>query len=120
MYTITPTAVQMPSRHHVAAPSEYIMYAHTSAPAMHVNHGHGARNGRGRSGRVRRSTSTPKHTVTKAASVPIATSSPRIPTGNSPPMTAADTSVITVPVEGVRKRGCTRPKKGGKIGRAHV
>ena len=58
---------------------------------MHVNHGAGVRNGRGRSGRVRRSTSTPMHTVTKAISVPIETSSPRIPTGNRPPMMAAET-----------------------------
>ena len=48
---------------------------HTSAPAMQMNQGAGVRNGRGRSGRVWRSTSTPMHTVTNALSVPIDTSS---------------------------------------------
>ena len=93
------------SRHHVSAPSESIIAPQTSAPAMQVNHGHGARKGRGSSGRVTRSTSTPRHTVTKAASVPIDTRCPRMPTGNTPPISAAKTPVTTVPVEGVRKRG---------------
>src|SRR6266436_209685 len=40
---------------------------------MQVNQGAGVRNGRGRSGRVLRSISTPRHTVTNALSVSIGT-----------------------------------------------
>ena len=55
------------------------MAAQMSAPAMQVNIGAGVRNGRCRSGRVRRSTNTPMQTVTKASSVPIETSSTEDP-----------------------------------------
>src|SRR5579862_6254992 len=98
----TPISVHQNSRHQVGVPSEYIMSAHTAAPPMHVNQGEGVRKGRFRSGRVRRSTSTPMHTVTNAASVPMETTSARILTGNKPPISAAEMPVITVPVEGVR------------------
>ena len=52
-----------------------------SIPAIGVNGTHGVLNGRGMSGRLRRSTHTPAQTITKASSVPILTSSPRIPIG---------------------------------------
>ena len=39
---------------------------------------HGIRNGRGRSGRVRRSTMTPSETITNAISVPMLTSVPSV------------------------------------------
>src|SRR5512137_1328227 len=101
----TPITVQIKRRIHVAFPSDTIMEKHTTAPAMQVNHGQGVLNGRGRSGRVRRSTSTPRHTVTNAARVPIETISPRSFTGNNPPMSAAESAVMAVPVEGVLNLG---------------
>src|SRR6185437_6751540 len=95
-------AVQTARRIQVLRGRAYIISRQMRAPARQVNQGHGALNGRGRSGRVWRRTSTPIHTVTNASRVPIDTNSPRIPTGNKPPTIAAQVAVTTVPVEGVR------------------
>ena len=48
----------------------------------------GERNGRSRSGLVMRNTITPKHTNTKAAKVPILTSSASSPKGTKPAISA--------------------------------
>ena len=61
-YTTTPITVQITSRTRWPRRGNPSSAAH-AAPAMQVNHGSGVRNGRGRSGRVWRSTSTPMHTV---------------------------------------------------------
>jgi len=105
-----PMMVQTSNRIHVPMPRFHIIVKQTIAPTMQVNHGAGVLNGRSRSGRVCRSTSTPMHTVTNAARVPIDTISPRIPTGKNPPMRAARTPVTTVPVLGVWNLGWTFAK----------
>jgi hypothetical protein len=52
-------------------------------------------------------------TVVNASSVPIETSSPRIVTGNRPPISAASAPVMIVPMYGVLCFGCTLRKNGG-------
>ena len=74
----------------------------------------GVLKGRLRSGEVRRSTHTPPHTMTKASSVPMETSSPSRPMGNTPAMTQATAPVMSVATYGVRNLGCTLPNSGGK------
>ena len=49
----------------------------------------------------------------KATSVPIDTSSPRMPIGSKPAKVAASTPVISVAMCGVRNFGCTAPKNFG-------
>ena len=56
----------------------------------------GVRNGRWRSGRVRRRTITPAHTIAKASSVPMLTSSPSSWIGNRPATIAATEPVRIV------------------------
>src|SRR5579875_3753779 len=72
---------------------------------------HGVRNGRGRSGFVRRMTITAVHTITKAMSVPMFTSSASSLSGKTAAAAATSTPVKIVARCGVRKRGCTAPKK---------
>ena len=73
----------------------------------------GVRNGRGVSGAVRRSMSTPVHTIAKASSVPMLTRTPRTVMGKRPEAIATSTPVMMVVTCGVRKRGCSREKSGG-------
>ncbi len=87
--------------------------AQNTTPTVATNQTAGTLNGRGRSGRVLRNTSTPMHTTIKATSVPMETSSPRIPMGSSPPKVAASTPVMSVATCGVLNRGCTAPKNCG-------
>ena len=62
---------------------------------------HGIRKGRGRSGRVRRSTMIPIETMTNAISVPMLTSEPSVPIGVSPAARATTTPVTNVEMCGV-------------------
>ena len=60
------------------------------------------RKGRGRSGRVRRSTMIPSETITKAKSVPMLTRFPSVPIGVKPAARATTTPVTIVEMWGVR------------------
>ena len=62
---------------------------------------HGILNGRGRSGRVRRSTITPNDTITNAISVPMLTSDPSVPIGVNPAASATTMPVTIVETCGV-------------------
>src|SRR2546425_334314 len=66
---------------------------HAAAPPRHTGHASGTRNGRGRSGSLYRSTSTPTHTSTKANSVPMFVRS-----YVSPASPTSDASATTMPV----------------------
>src|SRR5580698_7595017 len=55
---------------HVLAGRKSSISKHTRMPAIGTNGANGVRKGRGSSGRVRRSTNTPMHTMMKANSVP--------------------------------------------------
>jgi len=68
------------------------------------------RNGRGRSGRDRRSTTIPIDTITKASSVPMLTSAPSVPMGVSPAAIATAAPVAIVEMCGVWKLGCIVPR----------
>ena len=61
-------------------------------------------NGRGMSGRLTRRIQTPAHTMTKARSVPMLTSSPRMSIGTKAAKTATQTPTRMVEMYGVRKR----------------
>ena len=82
-------------------------------PRLQISHASGMRNGRGRSGWVRRSTSTPAQTAAKAISVPIEVSSPRMSSGNTAASRAMPMPVITVLMCGVRYLGWMRVNTGG-------
>ena len=73
------------------------------------------RNGRSRSGRVRRRTSTPEQTIVNDSSVPIETRSPRMSIGSSAATAAPATAQTTVAVVGVWNRLLTRPSRSGSI-----
>ena len=75
-----------------------------TVPRTHTAGASGTRKGRGRSGLVRRRTSTPAHTVANAAKVPNATRSPSTPMGRSPASTQATTPTNRVLRCGVRCR----------------
>jgi hypothetical protein len=73
----------------------------------------GVRNGRGMSGRVRRSTGTAIDTTRKANSVPMLTISASVLSGTSAAMTATPATVSDVISTGVPNRGWTRLNTGG-------
>src|SRR5436853_716547 len=74
---------------------------------------HGVRNGRGRSGSRRRSTTMPSATNTNANSVPMFVSSSTQPIGANAADTATNTPVMIVVMWGVLYFGCTRAAQGG-------
>lgn len=69
----SPTAIHTNNRSHVSGGSARIWIAAVITPMSGTHGEYGARNGRLRSGCVRRRTSTPVHTTIKAASVPMDT-----------------------------------------------
>ena len=75
----------------------------------------GTRKGRSTSGCVRRRTSTPAQTITKAISVPIETSSPSTSIGSSPATVAPAAPHTMVVNAGVLKRGSMRSKARGSM-----
>src|SRR2546430_219793 len=74
---------------------------------------HGVRNGRGRSGSRRRSTTIPSATSTNANSVPMLVSSSTQPIGANAADTATNTPVMIVLMCGVLYLGCNRAAHGG-------
>ena len=73
----------------------------TTADSSGSNGTSGMRNGRGRSGRVRRSTMIPSETITNAISVPMLTSVPSVAIGVKPAAIATTTPVTIVEMCGV-------------------
>ena len=73
----------------------------------------GVLNGRGVSGAVFLRMRTPVHTIAKASSVPMLTSSPSTVIGKSPDAIATTMPVMAVVTCGVRNRGCSRANNGG-------
>ena len=84
-----------------------------STPRLQISHAIGIRNGRGRSGWVRRRISTPAQTAANAISVPIEVSSPRTSSGNTAASSAMPMPVITVLMCGVRYVGWILVNSGG-------
>src|SRR5215204_1550017 len=94
-------------RAHVSNGSPYIKYNDAPSERIGSTGENGTLNGRGRSGFVRRKTTTPIETMTNANSVPILTSWPSMEIGTSAAITATIAPVIIVVICGVLKRGCT-------------
>jgi len=99
---LMPTTVQIRSRHHVPRGNASVIPRQTTAPLTHVTGAHGTRKGRGASGRVLRSTSTPRQTTAKASRMPIEINSPSTSSGKMPAKKAAMSPVATVATWGVR------------------
>ena len=74
----------MNSRAQVSRGKPYISQAQKKAPNGHTSQNTGVRKGRGISGWVKRNTKMPTQTIRNASSVPMDTSSPSRPMGNSP------------------------------------
>src|SRR6476646_3593213 len=104
-----PMISQMMRRNHVSPGKERISQNAESMPAIGVKGTHGVLNGRGISGRLRRSTQTPAQTITKASSVPMLTNSPRIPIGISAAKNATKIPTMMVDFHGVRNFGWISP-----------
>src|ERR1043166_8554827 len=104
-----PITSQMTRRIHVSNGKERISQNAASIPQMGVKGTHGVLNGRGISGRLRRSTQTPAQTITKASSVQILTNSPRMPIGISAAKNATKIPTMMVDFHGVRNFGWISP-----------
>src|SRR5258708_39713064 len=100
-----PMASQMISRSQVSPGSERISQNADNIPAIGVKGTHGVLNGRGISGRLRRRTHTPAQTITKASSVPMLTSTPRIPMGIRAAKNATQMTTMMVDFQDVRNLG---------------
>src|SRR5712692_1306518 len=105
---------QMINRSQVAPGKLAIRPAETSTPMIGTNGTHGVLNGRGRSGRLLRRIHVPAETITKASSVPMLTSSPRISIGTKAEKKATQIPTKMVEIHGVRKRGWTALHHCGK------
>ncbi len=108
-----PVTVQMPISIQLCRVIAVSRPMQLSTPRLQISQAIGMRNGRGRSGWVRRRTSTPAQTAAKAISVPIEVSSPRMSSGNSAASRAMPMPVITVLICGVRYLGWILVNTGG-------
>jgi len=91
-----------------------IMSPATRIPIIGTNGTHGVLKGRASSGRRTRRIHTPAQTITNASSVPMLTSSPKMPIGMSEAKIATKIPTVMLEIQGVRKRGCTAPAHSGR------
>ena len=103
----------MSNRSQVSPGKPAIRKTQNATPNGAVSQNTGARNGRSIFGSVNRSTKIPAHTMAKASSVPIETSSPSRPMGKTAAMSMATAPVMIWAIQGVRNRGCTELNTGG-------
>src|SRR5213078_4478354 len=106
-------AIHRPNRTHVSSGRLTMRYRQNAAETSGRTGTHGVRNGRGRSGSRRRSTTMPSATNTNANSVPMFVSSSTQPIGANAADTATNTPVMIVVMWGVLYFGCTRAAQGG-------
>ena len=112
-YTTNPSTSQMTNRSHVSTDRLSIRYRQIAADTSGSTGIHGTLNERGRSGRLRRRTSTPTLTSTNALRVPMLTISSSTPTGVRPATSATTTVTTAVITHGVRNVGCTLARPAG-------
>jgi len=89
------------SRSQVAAGKLAISPKETTTPMIGTKGTHGVLKGRGKSGRLRRKIQVPAETITKASSVPMLTSSPRMSMG-----TNAAKKATKIPTKIVESTAC--------------
>jgi hypothetical protein len=106
-------AIQTRNRHQVSVPRFSIRNRHDSTARAGTTGTHGVRNARRRSGRVRRSTTTPMDTSTNANRVPMLTMSARVDSGTKAATAATTSPVISEISHGVPKRGWTADSQPG-------
>src|SRR6266498_4802538 len=92
----TPTTIQATNRSQVSTVRFSISHTQATIARIGITGTHGTLNARGRSGRVRRSTSTPAETRTKANNVPTLTISSSLSAGKK--VAAIATSAPTTSV----------------------
>src|ERR1700740_598209 len=97
----TPATIQTQNRIQVITVRLIISHRHAHTEAIGSSGTQGARNPRGRSGRVRRKTITPADTSTKANSVPTLTISSSLAIGITDAVTATTSATSTVIRTGV-------------------
>src|SRR6185437_104921 len=104
---------QMPKRIHVTVGNCHMRYAQAAIEMSGVSGTHGTRNGRGRSGSMRRRKITPADTSTNANNVPMFVRSTTSAMLANAANTATNIPVRIVPTYGVLYFGCTFARKGG-------
>src|SRR3954447_6004983 len=98
---------QATNRSQVSTSRFSIRYRQASADSTGTTGENGTLNGRGRSGRVRRSTGTAADTSTKANSVPMLTRFARLSSGTNVAVTSTSAAYSSVIRTGVPVRGLT-------------